>query len=281
MFDESKKKEIPFLPESIGIATSSTGAAIRDILKSTLERFPTVHIIIYPCSVQGKNAHFEIIEAIEYFNRTREVDVMVIGRGGGSIEDLWPFNEESLARAIFKSEIPIVSAVGHEIDYTIADFVADKRAPTPSFVGRLVVPDKEELSLKIESYLSGLILNIKNLIYLKKLFLENLQKRFYSPKKMIENYYLKIDELNNNLVFKIKSILDNKRKIFLALSGKLDALSPLGILNRGYSIATRLVDKKIVSSMNLVNIHDKINVTLKDGNLICEIEEKKENTIIS
>lgn len=210
LFDTGHKKPLPFLPQSIGIITSPVGAAIRDMIQIIHRRFENVHILLYPVRVQGEGASEEIKEAIEYFNKKREVDVIILGRGGGSLEDLAPFNEEIVARAIYHSKIPIISAVGHETDYTITDFVADLRAPTPSGAAELVVKEKREIKKTLNHLKERLEGTIFKIIDEDKAILNHLNKGLISPKRRIEEYLLRIDELANRA--KILTILSFKRK---------------------------------------------------------------------
>lgn len=210
LFDKSHKKPLPFLPQSIGIITSPVGAAIRDMIQIIHRRFENVHILLYPVRVQGEGASEEIKEAIEYFNKKREVDVIILGRGGGSLEDLAPFNEEIVARAIYHSRIPIISAVGHETDYTISDFVADLRAPTPSGAAELVVKEKREIKKTLNHLKERLEGTIFKIIDEDKAILNHLNKGLISPKRRIEEYLLRIDELTNRA--KVLTILNFKRK---------------------------------------------------------------------
>lgn len=264
-FDEKAKKPIPFLPIKIGIVSSKTGAAIKDMIRGITERFPNINIILYPAKVQGEGAAQEVASGIKYFNEQNEVDVIIIGRGGGSIEDLWAFNEEILADAIFKSEIPIISAVGHEIDYTISDFTADVRAPTPSFAANLVVPLKKDLLEKIKYLNKNLSYKIKKILSEKIIYFKNLRTRLKSPKKVIEDFKLKLDDLLNNIIFRLKNQITIKKSYLQTLIEKLSTLNPLAILSRGYSI-TKL-NEKIVKSVKHVKIKDKISTTLKDGSI--------------
>jgi len=212
LFDEAHKKPIPFLPHRIGVVTSIDGAALRDILQVLARRFPGMPVLVYPVPVQGEGAAEAIAGAVRDLNDFARTDVLIVGRGGGSLEDLWAFNEEVVARAIFESAIPVISAVGHEVDFTIADFVADLRAPTPSAAAELAVPRKEELFLKISDLKARLL---------------------KSPKTVLENQLQRLDELKKNLETLLLAFFKLKKERFRGFLGKLEALGPLQILKRG------------------------------------------------
>lgn len=235
LFDEAKKKPLPPYPSTIGVVTATTGAAIRDIINILSRRYPCAKVLIYPTLVQGEGAAAGIAEAIEYFNAYKLADVLIVGRGGGSIEDLWAFNEEQTARAIYASEIPIVSAVGHETDFTIADFVADLRAPTPSAAAELVVPSAVELRERILSMRSRIITEVLHTVQMKRSQIEKMALR--SPSAKLADNRVLLDERIKHLVRNIDLILARKREAIKATAGKLDAMSPLAVLGRGYSIA--------------------------------------------
>ena len=241
LFDEARKKPLPFLPKRIGIVTSVDGAALHDILTVLDRRFADVDILICPVPVQGPPAAPAIAEAVEDLNRLRLVDVMIVGRGGGSLEDLWAFNEEIVARAISASAIPVISAVGHEIDFTIADFVADLRAATPSAAAELVMPVKEELLFRVSELQIRLNQNLL-------LLLKNLR-----------------GEWDNLILFK-------KEKIMACL-GKLEALGPLATLKRGFSVTFKIPEGKPVRSFRSVKVGDQIQTKLSEGFLISQVKE--------
>lgn len=272
LFDEKYKKKIPMLPTSIGVVTSSTGAVIRDIINVTTRRFPKVNIKLFPSQVQGKGAAQTIVKAIEYFNFEKNVDLIIVARGGGSLEDLWPFNEEVTARAIFKSEIPIISAVGHETDFTIADFVADLRAPTPSAAGELAVPSLEEVKWKIQSSQRRLVMALRKKLSDGKSRYEALKNRkvFREPYDLIRTHILTIDSLIKRMQSKVLlTIKDDKIKLAKYSAG-LDKLSPLKTLSRGYSVLEDC-DGKIIKSVNELNKGDKIKIILHNGEKNAEI----------
>ncbi len=275
LFDQSHKIPIPELPTRIGIVTSPTGAAIRDILNIARRRFSNVEIMIYPVRVQGEGSKDEIAAAIRDFNRLNNIDVMIVGRGGGSLEDLWAFNEEVVARAIYDSEIPVISAVGHEIDYTIADFVADLRAPTPSAAAELVIPKKEDLVNSINTNVTRLknaLVNILDTMTQKLAALKD-SYALKQPLKMMDQYEQMIDDLCKDMAIRIEHLVDMRAENFNLFSQKLEALSPLAVLNRGYSISARLTDGRIVKSANDINIGDQIETKLGKGSFISKVEE--------
>ncbi len=274
LFDEEFKKPIPTYPKRVGVITSDTGAAVRDIINVIKRRFRYADIILYPSKVQGEGAAENVCRGIEYFNETKSVDVIIAGRGGGSIEDLWAFNEEITARAIFKSEIPIISAVGHEIDFTIADFVADMRAPTPSAAAELAVPSSEELyerlSVGKERMKNALIQSLRQrtdrLNYAKKM----LSAERFSDK--LNNLMILIDTKNQYMIKSIGSILNKKEKALAVNAAKLDSLSPLGVLARGYGIVTDYKDS-VIKSVKDLDKGMKVGIKLSDGSVKARIEE--------
>lgn len=240
LFDEVHKKRIPFMPKIIGVLTSNTGAVIRDIINVSTRRNPNVYIRLLPVPVQGEGAGLKIAKAIELMNEKRLADVIILGRGGGSLEDLWPFNEEVVARAIYNSEIPIISAVGHETDFTIADFVADLRAPTPSAAAELAVADVSDLIYTINLYQRRLKMSLKNKTDLMRLRYEKCMnsKIYKEPLDRINDYYMQIEQyvkIIENCT--IKSIKDSKIEAAKVIA-KLDTLSPLKTLSRGFCITT-------------------------------------------
>ncbi len=273
LFDEARKRPIPVLPQKIGIVTSPTGAAIRDILKVIDRRFANVEIIIAPATVQGERAAPEIVEAIAELNHIEEMDVIIVARGGGGIEDLWPFNEEIVARAIYHSRVPVISAVGHEVDYTIADFVADLRAPTPSAAAEMVVKNKED----IQGYIGTLY---SRLVYAKRTFLDKRRERLYalsrrvlSPEREINRHIQRLDEIENRLSNSIQRIVKDKKKTLQMVIARLDSLSPLSILARGYSITQKLPSLVVVKSSGDVRKGDKVDIRLHEGKIVCVVDE--------
>ena len=251
LFDEAHKKPIPLLPERIGIVTSITGAAIRDILHVLNKRFSNVEIIINPVKVQGDGAKEEIASAIEEFNTLGNVDVMIVGRGGGSLEDLWAFNEEIVARAIYNSKIPVISAVGHEIDWTISDFAADMRAPTPSVAAEIVIAKKSELADRLD---------------------EIEKKITLFPMDMIKECEQRLDEIEEGMVLRFRHYIELKGENFKLLSEKLGILSPVGILDRGYSISFKLPDRKIIKNSKDIKKGNLIETRVSKGSFVSKIE---------
>ena len=277
LFDEARKKKIPFLPQRIGIVTSPTGAAIRDILTVIDRRFANVEILIYPVHVQGERAAGEIAQAIGDLNTYFDyLDVLLVGRGGGSYEDLWAFNEEIVARAIYNSKIPIISAVGHEIDFTIADFVADLRTPTPSAAAELVVKNKEELACRLKSYQGQISSCIQyKLSSLTESFSRLCQSRvFLRPFDFLDQRQQEIDYLGERLTSKFDYFFDNKKNLFSSLVEKLNILNPLAVLSRGYSITWKLPQNTILKDAKEVEVNDKVKIKLCKGEMICEVNEK-------
>ncbi len=275
LFDAKYKVPIPFLPTRIGVVTSPTGAAIRDILNVTRRRFSNIELIINPVKVQGESAKNEIAAAIRQFNKLKNIDVMIVGRGGGSLEDLWPFNEEVVARAIFESEIPVISAVGHEIDYTISDFVADFRAPTPSAAAELVIPKKEDLAKLINTAATRLRNALSGKIDLLTHKLANLKDSYIlrQPLNIITQYEQKIDELGKDIAIRIDHLVKMRSENFRSLTGKLETLSPLAILNRGYSITTKLENGMIVKDAASLKKSDSVETRLGKGKFKSRVEE--------
>ncbi len=319
LFDGARKKPLPFLPQRIGIVTSPTGAVIRDMIQIIQRRFENVTILLYPVRVQGEEAAREVAEGIDFLNREMAVDVIIVGRGGGSLEDLWAFNEEAVARAIFASRVPVVSAVGHETDYTIADFVADVRAPTPSAAAELVVREKKEITRRLQALRIRLENDVRQTVEDHRQFLVHLGKRCTGPRKRIEEHLLRVDDLTNRCRYltkwRLKSAadrlfhlreklsfcfpaqrienlrtsltqlskgldqrvghtLERERQRLDATVGKLDSLSPLSILRRGYSITRKIPAMEILKNSGQVEAGDRVEVKLHEGKLFCHVEEK-------
>ncbi len=276
LFDQSIKKDLPKYPRVIGVVTSATGAAIRDILNVLRRRYPLAEVLIYPVLVQGEQACYQIVEGINYFNKERKVDIIITGRGGGSIEELWAFNEEVVARCIAASDVPVISGVGHETDFTIADFVADMRAPTPSAAAEIAVPSQNELRNKLNHYLSRLMYLMNKELEGKRVRLNNLKQSSYfrNPMDKINQHRLMLDTLDKNLYNNIILQIGNKKEVFATLCAKLDALSPLAVLSRGYAIAKKM-DNKVLKSVNEVKLDEEIDIQLSDGNIFCKVEGVK------
>jgi exodeoxyribonuclease VII large subunit len=278
LFDSKYKKPLPYLPRKIGVVTSSTGAVIRDIINVINRRFRNTEIKVCPVAVQGETASVQIAAAIRRLNRIKSVDVIIVARGGGSLEELWAFNEEIVARGIFESEIPVISAVGHETDYTIADFVADMRAPTPSAAAEMVLPEKIALKEKINS------LNAR----LKNAIVYNTDKSraryerlinstvFKQPYDRVYQERMRLDVLEKYMRKAMKANYYKSKSDFSVLIGKLDALSPLGILARGYSIVKSSKNDEILKSIKKVNVDDKLLIDMSDGTIECTVKGKKE-----
>lgn len=266
LFDEKYKKDIPKNPKRIGVVTALTGAAIHDILNVTNKRNTSVDIVLYPAKVQGEGAYKTVIEGIDYFNRNKSVDVIIIGRGGGSIEELWNFNEEKLAYSIFESKIPIISAVGHEVDYTISDFVADLRAATPSQAAEFAVVNQIQLKNEIIGLKTLLNKNIDSIIKLEKNKLNSMDKilRLNSPIIKINNNYMELDSINDKLNTVLKSKLSEEKSNLKEISSLLVANNPLTILSKGYSIV-RNKENEIIKSKNDIEDNEIIEIVFKDG----------------
>ena len=265
LFAENHKKPIPLYPKVIGVLTSQTGAVIRDIINVSTRRNPNVYIRLLPVPVQGPGAAEQIAEKIKIMNDKKLADVLIIGRGGGSLEDLWPFNEEIVARAIYESELPIISAVGHETDFTIADFVADLRAPTPSAAAELAVPDVYELKQKINDYENRCRMSLKKQIQLMKLRYEKCMKSrvFTDPMRKIRDIDIVLDSYVQRLENRIRNIQKDNKTKYVELVTKLDTLSPLKTLTRGYSLTEK--DNKIVKSAKDLQKGDEIKIKFFDG----------------
>ena len=263
LFDQNYKKAIPMMPETIGVLTSNTGAVIRDIINVSTRRNPNVHIRLLPVPVQGSGAAQKIAKGIEFMNKHKLADVIIVARGGGSLEDLWPFNEEIVARAIYNSELPVISAVGHETDFTISDFVADLRAPTPSAAAELAVPDVAELKMKIKNYQRRYEQALIRKLQLIKLRYEKCmtRKAFTGILQKVNEQYMVIDMKVKSMQHSVKSKLQNDKSITQNLILKLDSLSPLKTLARGYGI----ILKDVIKSKNMLRKEDEISIRMQDG----------------
>ena len=278
LFDESHKKALPRFPKTIGIITSPAGAAVHDMLRILRKRFPIANVRLLPVRVQGAEAPAEIVTAIQYANRCRLADVLIVGRGGGSIEDLWAFNDELVARAIYASQIPVISAVGHEPDVTIADFVADLRAATPSNAAELAVPDKDALYQTLDSYSAamGMVLG-RNLEQARKhlqvlsgsAVLKRPEGYLNQQRQRLEHSISRIFSAQERQIF-------GKRQKFVSCAAKLDALSPLKVLTRGYSV-TQTGKGRVVSSVSQVKVQDEIQIAVTDGTITANVLSVKEN----
>lgn len=266
LFDEEHKKPIPMLPRAIGVVTSKTGAVIRDIINVTTRRLPNVNIILYPAAVQGEGAAQTIVNGIKYFNKAKNVDTIIIGRGGGSLEDLWPFNEEITARAIYESEIPIISAVGHETDFTIADFVADLRAPTPSAAGELAVPDIVEVRWKLENINKRLANSLRKKVENMRVKYDSLKnsRALKNPYDTLRQKMIVCDNLYKNIENNFSLKVKDRHIKLVGLIGRLENLSPLKTMLRGYSIVEN-ADGRVVKSVKDLKKNDEVSIRLNDG----------------
>lgn len=265
LFDVAKKKPIPYMPKTIGVLTSQTGSVIRDIINVSTRRNPDVRLRLLPVPVQGEGAGIKIANAIKLMNEKQLADVIILARGGGSLEDLWPFNEEVVARAIHESELPVISAVGHETDFTIADFVADLRAPTPSAAAELAVPDMQEVKRNLINMNHRYKLALKKKVEFMRLRYEKcMQSRvFQEPLQKINEQYIRIDMLVKNMEHEITNQLNEKKTKAVKLISKLDTLSPLKTLTRGYCITQ--FEGKVVKSVKDLKEKDEVKLRFVDG----------------
>ena len=273
LFDTKYKKKIPKMPKAIGIVTSPTGAVIRDIINVTKRRFPKVDIKLYPVNVQGEKSAKDICEGIEFFNKMENVDTIIVGRGGGSLEELWSFNEEIVAREVFKSKIPIISAVGHETDFTICDFVSDMRAPTPSAAAEIATPDLSEIYYKLDNIRNRMNRSLNNQVILDN---EKLINTFDKINNSMKNYVIRdkviqLDQIYDKINSRVEQNLETSKEKLSKKAALLHNLSPLATISRGYSIVEK--NNKVINSIKEVNVNEDINVTLKDGSLECSINK--------
>ena len=271
LFDVAHKKKIPAMPKCIGVLTSNTGAVIRDIINVSTRRNPNVYIKLLPVPVQGEGAAVKIAEAIRTMNEQKLADVIILARGGGSLEDLWPFNEEIVAREIYNSELPVISSVGHETDFTIADFVADLRAPTPSAAAELAVPNIADVILKLNSYKNRYQLALKKKVEFMRLRYEKCmnQRVFKEPLQKIQEKYIVIDMKIKSMQNSVNAMYKDKKGNAMKLIAKLDALSPLKTLMRGYSIVS--LNGKSIKSANDLKKDDVIELRLSEGSAKAKI----------
>ena len=277
LFDPAHKKPLPKYPGVIGIVTSSAGAAVHDMLRILRKRYPLTKVRLFPVRVQGVEAPPEIVGAIRYANRHKLADLLIVGRGGGSIEDLWAFNDERVARAIYDSEIPVISAVGHEPDVTISDYVADLRAATPSNAAELGVPDQEALAQVLDGYSAAMATSLTRQVKAGRQHLKALadSPALRSPTAYLETKQQSVLLLKNRLVSAQIQSVELKRRRFVEQTAKLDAMSPLKVLTRGYSMA-QAADGTVLRSVNQVEIADKIEVTVADGSVSAMVTDIKE-----
>ena len=278
LFDPAHKKPIPRYPATIGIITSSAGAAIHDMLRILRKRYPLTEVRLLPVRVQGAEAPGEIAAAIQYANHHQLADLLIVGRGGGSIEDLWAFNDERVAYAIYESRIPVISAVGHEPDVTISDFVADLRAATPSNAAELAVPDQDALRQTLDSASASMAASLQRQLKNARQHLDVLSRSpaLKSPTGYLDQKRKSLELLRNQLISAQTRIVEGKNRQFVGLTAKLDAMSPLKVLTRGYAMA-RTDGGEVVKSIRQVQPGDIIRVTLSDGNLTAAVTEKEEN----
>lgn len=278
LFDEEFKKKLPLIPQRIAVITSPTGAAIRDVITISLRRFPNLSILVVPSLVQGTFAAQEISQKIDFLNKYfSDLDFIIIGRGGGSLEELWAFNEEILARSIYNSKIPVVSAVGHETDFTISDFVADLRSPTPSAAAEMTIPDMNSLINNINLLNSKLMRATKRNFELKMEILNSLTKslQYQSPENKINQYYQYIDEFTGRLNLRIKHQIELFKERIKKDSQRLDSLSPWAVIERGYSICRKLPHLEIVKRLEQVEIGNDIEVIISDGKISGKVDKKE------
>ena len=275
LFAEARKKALPFLPASIGIVTSAKGAALRDMLRIIGDRYPDRRIIVRPVRVQGEGAAEEIASGITELGGSGHVDVMIVGRGGGSLEDLWAFNEEIVARSIFASPVPVISAVGHEIDFTIADFVADLRAPTPTAAAEVVVPRRSELVDQVMDLEAQLLQWMRRKLELAREDWSGFVKRLADPERKLRETQQHVDELSVDLVRRWRDRVRQLKDRLVQEGGRLDALSPLAVLDRGYSIAHKIPEEKLVKDTASLDVGDFLRVTFAKGKAICRVERKE------
>ena len=278
LFDPAHKKPIPKYPGVIGIVTSSAGAALHDMLRILRHRYPLTQVVLLPVRVQGVEAPGEIAAAIGYANRYRLADVLIVGRGGGSIEDLWAFNDEQVAYAIYHSEIPVISAVGHEPDVTISDYVADLRAATPSNAAELAVPDQDGLRQLLDTMTASMATCVNRQLKSARVHLQTLSgsPALQSPMGYLQQRRKALQMLGNQLYANQSHQISLKKQRFIGSTSKLDALSPLKVLTRGYAMTQR-EDGEVIRSVSQVDTHDQIHVTLGDGCITAEVLEVKEN----
>lgn len=275
LFDEARKKSIPRLPRKVGVITSRTGAALHDIMRVACRRFPKVNLVVRPVLVEGKEAPPQIVRALELMNQIETVDVIILARGGGQYEDLWAFNDEKVARAIFASKIPVITGIGHETDFTIADFVADLRAPTPSAAAERAVPNVEELQSALVAATSRLRLGVRRKWEREEARLRGLlgSPVFTRPKNRLNQLRQRLDDLTRALALAGARQVRDERNRLAALAGRLNALSPLAVLARGYSLVRDYPEGPVVRSVTQVSPGKRVEVLLQDGSLDCSVLE--------
>lgn len=278
LFLAEHKKKLPLIPHRFAVITSPTGAAIRDVITISLRRFPNLSILVVPSLVQGTFAAKELAKKVDFLNRHFEdLDFIILGRGGGSLEELWAFNEEILARSIYKSKIPIVSAVGHETDFTISDFVADLRAPTPSAAAEMTIPDKNSLLDNLNWLNSKMSRAVKRNLELKteKLNYDSRSLKYQGPENKINQYYQYIDEFSIRLNSRIKQKIELYEERINKDSQRLSSLNPWAIIQRGYSICRKIADQGIIKRLEQIEVGEKIEVIISDGKILSKVEKKE------
>ncbi|WP_195939787.1 exodeoxyribonuclease VII large subunit [Romboutsia sp. 1001713B170131_170501_G6] len=279
LFDNKYKKPIPKIPNSIGVVTSQTGAVIRDIVNVVKRRYPKVSIKLYSVNVQGENSKYDICDGIEFFNRMDNVDTIIVGRGGGSIEELWSFNEEIVARAVFESKIPIISAVGHETDFTICDFVSDMRAPTPSAAAEIATPSLEELNYKLHNILNRMNKSLTSNININEHRLNHTIDNINSYVKsyIIRDKIIQLDRIYDKITLEAEKKLNTEKDRLSKTGAILHNMSPLSTLDRGYSILSK--HGVTVNSIKEINFKDNLDIVLKDGSIECTVEKIKSKEV--
>ena len=276
LFDEARKRPLPPMPRRIGVITSPSGAAVHDIINVLGRRFPAAEMILYPSEVQGAQAPAQLISGVEFFSMTGLVDVIILGRGGGSAEDLWAFNDEYLARAVASCAVPIISAVGHESDFTICDFVADRRAPTPSAAAEIAVPDVNEILRSLNAIQLGLQATMQKRIAQETRILNQIaQSRVFSrPDQMLDHFRIRLDEREADLSRAVEQTILQKRQATASLVGKLQALNPLSVLARGYATVSK--DGKSITSVKQINDNDTLDIRMADGSVRATVSQRKD-----
>lgn len=276
LFDESRKRPLPPMPKRIGVITSPSGAAVHDIINVLGRRFPAAEMILYPSEVQGTQAPAQLISGVEFFSATGLVDVIILGRGGGSAEDLWAFNDEYLARAVASCSVPVISAVGHESDFTICDFVADRRAPTPSAAAELAVPDVGEILRGLASAHTSLQMSMQKRITQERRILNQMtQSRVFAyPERMLDSFRVRLDEQDADLNRGIEQAILQKKQNTASVAGKLQALNPLSILSRGYATVSK--DGLSVTSIKQINDNDTLDIRMADGSVRATVSQRKD-----
>lgn len=274
LFDARWKKNLPLLPRRVGIVTSPTGAALADIVSVSKRRFSGIQLILSPVLVQGELAPAQIVQAIELMNRVDDIDVLIVGRGGGSLEELWAFNDERVVRAIFASRIPVISAVGHETDYSLADFAADRRAPTPSAAAEMAVPDRRELAKHLSLTCARLVRVMQERVREQRRRLQRAteSKVFRHPRRMLDQSKQYVDVLNLRLIRAFQTLTTARSHKFTKQAEKLAVLNPLAVLRRGYSIARSYPQRRIIKTIGTITPGEEIEVILADGTLLCRVE---------